>query len=245
MNKVFQDIYGVIWKEVFPGVPALGLEEMSRFFAADILLPQEFKSIESGEPVFCTTNYGYKRFISDADRIKKHGDTNNLQEKKLLTSLSETLTAVKEVAFYRGSKTVNSDVVEESDNVYSSSYVYRSSCIQSCQKVLFSFNMGPSEYMMASTNSKNSNFGIRVFDCDSVTNSFDVSFSGKCANCYFCHNCYDLRDCMFCFDISTKQYCIANIQLTKEEYEVAKHKIMEDYFAQLKSENSFKVLSDI
>jgi hypothetical protein len=101
------------------------------------------------------------------------------------------------------------------------------------------------EYLVASRGNKDSTFGIRMFDNGGVSNSFEVHWSGKCSNCYFCSNSYDLRDCMFCFSLVSKQYCIGNMQFEEAEYKQLRDKLLQEYFAQIDQPNGFKLLKDL
>ena len=237
MNQVFMEIYASVWKEVFPGVALMDIETFKKLYTRGMILPEKRACAISGEEIYVCPDYGYKTFISDAERMKRSEKDNFMEPKEAIDSLSQALEMVKKVAMFRGSMKINSDVVEASNNVYSSSYIYNCASIHGAQKMMFSFDMGPCEYMLASRNDKNCNFGIRVFDSDGVANSFDVSNSVKCANCYFCHNCFDLRDCMFCFHIESKRFCIANMQFEEAEYLKIKEVLIKQYFEQLSSTN--------
>ncbi len=245
MNQVFNDLYNVIWKNVLPEIEVLDIEKFRELFTKDLLLPAKYQCSINGEDVYGLPEYNYKRFIGDTERTKRMNEGNGLQPKRPLDKLYDVLAAVRDVAYFRGSKSLNSEVIEASDNIYSSSYIYNSAFIHGSTKLMFCRDMGPNEYMLASKNSKNCSFGIRVLDCDSVSSSFEVSFAAKCSNSFFCHNCFDLRDCMFCFDINSKQYCIANIQLEEAEYKTLKQNLLTEYFSQLGLPGGFKTLSDI
>jgi len=39
------------------------------------------------------------------------------------------------------------------------------------------------------------------------------------SDCYNCYNCFKCFNCSYCRNIEYKQYCICNVQLTKDEYE--------------------------
>lgn len=245
MNKVFSEIYKAVWDEIFPGFEQIEIEKFRKIFTSDFILPQKYQCAFSGEDVYCTSDYGYKRFVGDKERAKRMDLDNHMEPKSNVNSLAEALGKVSKIAYFRGSKIVNSDVVEASDNIYSSSYIYNSSSIHGAQKIMFSYDMAPCEYMIASRNCKDCSFGIRVMDSSEIYSSFDISFSGKCSHCYFCHNCYDLKDCMFCFHIESKQYCIANMQFTEEEYNRLRPIILKEYFDQIGSEDRFALLRDI
>lgn len=245
MNQVFIDIYNTVWKGIFTNVVPLEIERFKELFASDIVLPKKFQCEISGEDIYSDSDFPYKRYISEKEIWKRDEIDNFVKEKVTISGLNDVLPKIKDLAMFRGNNKMNSDVVENSDNIFSSSYVFESSSIMNCQKILFSHNLGPSEYLLASKNSKDCSFGIRLVDAAGVSNSFDVSYSGKSSNCYFCHDCFDLRDCMFCFHLNSKQFCIGNMQFEEQEYKQLKEKILADYFAQLNSENSFKTLRDL
>lgn len=245
MNQVFLDIYATVWKEVFPGIAQMDIETFKKLYTQGMVLPEKRSCSVSGEEIYSNPDYGYKKFVSDKERVKRMEKDNFMEPKETIQSLIDVVNKTKKIAMFRGSTTINSDVVETSDNIYSSSYVYNSASIHGAQKILFSYDLAPCEYMLASRNSKNCSFGIRVVDSESVSNSFDVSNSGKCSNCYFCHNCYDLRDCMFCFHIESKRFCIANMQFEEEEYNRLKEVLLKQYFEQLSLPNAIVIQKDL
>lgn len=244
MDQVYQDIYQTVWKELFPEGPYPSHEDFIRLFAARLALPQPHQT-KSGATVYSSTEYGYQKFISQSEIAQLFENSDFLFPKTALTDLQETLGKVGEIMSFKGDRFQNSDLIQASDDIHSSSYIYESTHVYSSQKILYSYNMTQSEYQLASRGSKSCSFGVAIVDSGSVSNSFDVSWSAKCANCYFCHNAFDLRDCMFCFHISSRQYCIANMQYTEEEYRKIKSRLLNDYLVQLKSEKPFILLEEM
>lgn len=239
MNKVFGEIYKTVWEDIFPGFERPDIEKFRELYTKDIILPKKYTSAHGGETVYCSPEYGYKRFISSAE-LEKHRQMDDFMvEPKPIHSLADVLQEMKDLALFRGSRMLNSDIVEESDDIYSSSYIYGSTHLYSCQKMMFCNNDKTSEYLLASKGSGDSAFGMRIIDSGGVSHSFDVTWSGKCANSYFCHSSVDLRDCMFCFHLTSKQYCIANMQFTKDEYMKLKDVILREYFEQLLKPGAF------
>lgn len=235
MNKIYQELYEVIWKQVFPEITVMDPEKFKDQFTRDILLPKEFKCELSGVPVWSSPEYGYRRFISQEERLKRNEKDNFMEVKEPIGSLNEAIEKVKGVALFRGNWDLNSNIVEESDDIYSSNLIYNSTHLYNCQKTLWSHNVVQSEYVAACKGSKNTTFSIRAIDSGNVANSFDVSFCSNTSNSYFCHDCFDIRDCMFCFHIASKRFCIANRQYEEVEYNEMKKKILVDYFEQLSS----------
>lgn len=244
MDKVFLDIYNVVWKEVFPGVDIMPVDKFSQLYTGDIRLPQKYESVSGQGSVYSLADYGYKRFVTEQELKDRTNTDNYLKPKIEVSGLTDLINKTLDIATFRGSRALNSDVIEESDNVYSSSYIYKSAEIQSCQKMVFCNGNKACEYLVASRGNGESTFGIRLFDNGGVSNSFEVHWSGKSSNCYFCSGCYDLRDCMFCFHLVSKQYCIGNMQFEEAEYKAMKEKLLNEYFEQLPS-GKFKGLADL
>jgi hypothetical protein len=246
MNNVFLDIYRVIWKEVFPNVPEMEVEQFRTLFTNDLALPVAHPcTIDAQQTVFSSKEYGYRKFISRTESVKRMEENNWKEDKKDIRSLADVLAHVQNVNSFLGSRQLNSDILEESDDIYSSGYIYGSTHIYNCQKMLFCYNNKESEFLMACKGNASCGFSIRVHDSNGVSNSFDIHWCGKTANSYFCHDCYDLRDCMFCFHLNSKQYCIANMQFEKEEYLHLKEMILTEYFKQLNEPNGFRTLADL
>jgi hypothetical protein len=240
MNTVFEEIYKTVWKEVFPNIEALEINKFKELFTFDVDLPKKHLCEKTNKEVFISDRYKYPR-LAHEDFLNE-GQTPEVKE---IGNLGELLKEVKPILLFRGNKTMNSEVVEESDHIYSSSYIYNSQHIYLGQKILFSENCSESEYLLASRGGSGCNFGIRVFDSSKTSNSFDIDWSGNTVNSYFIHDCYDLRDCMFCFHTRSKQFCIGNRQYTKEKYFELKEKILKEYFEQLNGKNPFVTLKDL
>ena len=105
--------------------------------------------------------------------------------------------------------------------------VYRSVDVHFSKNVLFSDGVRNCEFVAACQRSNASDFSIRVEDSTECSNSFTILWSGKVTNSFFIQDCYDLTDCMFCSHISSKQYCIANMQFEKEEYMERKKEVIQ------------------
>jgi hypothetical protein len=51
-----------------------------------------------------------------------------------------------------------------------------------------------------------------------LSRCFEVSQSVSCSDCYFCHNCENVRDSMFCFNAKNLKFAIGNREYPREEY---------------------------
>jgi hypothetical protein len=83
-------------------------------------------------------------------------------------------------------------------------------------------------------------YGVRVYNCRDCIDNLYITFCELCYQCINCHHCYNLKwsrnstncresaflydcrscsNCFGCVGLEYQQYCIWNVQYTKEEYE--------------------------
>lgn len=58
--------------------------------------------------------------------------------------------------------------------------------------------------------------------CNSCYNVRFARFSRDCRDCDFIEDCASCSNCFLCFNLQRKEYCILNVQYSKEEYEKIK-----------------------
>lgn len=61
-----------------------------------------------------------------------------------------------------------------------------------------------------------------LYECTDCINCYNVKYSQDCTNCsdsFFLKNCIGVRNSIGCINLRQKEYCIFNVQYTKEEYE--------------------------
>lgn len=201
------------------------LEEAMQKFAFDLRLPQLVYDSTTQEPTWASS-VNPSKFMTLSNTMKSKTDPEGgvdwMKEKEPIAGIEDILLAWSKANFTTTERMIDSLNVGESDNIYASENIYRSCDIHSSKNVLFSEGVTNMEYVVASSRSQTSSFCIRVEDSQLCSNSFNVIWSAKIANSFFIQDCYDLMDCMFCSHISGKQYCIANMQYTKEEYQILK-----------------------
>ncbi|MFA6907722.1 MAG: hypothetical protein WC263_02755 [Candidatus Micrarchaeia archaeon] len=73
-----------------------------------------------------------------------------------------------------------------------------------------------------------SQFCINVFDSTNLKGCFEVDGSYSSRDSYFCHNCENVNDAMFCFNTKSLSHAFCNQQVGKEEYARLK-RILLDY----------------
>lgn len=63
-----------------------------------------------------------------------------------------------------------------------------------------------------------SQFCINIFDSTGLKGCFEVDCSYSSRNSYFCHNCENVNDSMFCFNAKALSHAFCNQQVGREEY---------------------------
>lgn len=71
-------------------------------------------------------------------------------------------------------------------------------------------------------------FCINCFDSTKLKNSFEVDSTYSSSNAYFCHNCENVQNAIFCFNAKALNYAVLNQQVSKEEFERIR-KMLLDY----------------
>lgn len=199
------------------------LEQFAQKFAFDAQLPSQVYDATTNEPGWIRSTNPTKYMT--LENVRKRAEVDDFMlPKRELKDMNDIFAAWSETNYTPTDRMNDSINVAESDNVIGSENVYR--CVEAIRSknVIFCESPVESEYLAAVIRTQFSSFCIRTEDSQHCVNSFSVSWSNKITNSFFMNDCYDVSDSMFCSHLSGKQYCIANMQFTKEEYE----KIRED-----------------
>lgn len=201
------------------------LDQAMEKFAFDLNLPQQVYDGTTNEPTWATS-INPSRYITMDNAQKRTAIDDWIVPKQQINSIEDILTVWAGTNYTTAERQIESINVAQSDSVINSENIYRSALMRQCKNMLFSKGCNECEYLVGSSESKTSTFSIRVEDSQLVSNSFNVIWSAKVNNSFFIQDCYDVSDCMFCSHISGKQYCIANMQFEKEEYEKLKVEVI-------------------
>ena len=160
-------------------------------------------------------------------------------EKKPIGSVEELLGRWSEINYMQGERYEDSTEVAESDNVYHSTSVYRSTETLHSQNIVFSNTNFGCSYLVASSDNSKCILGVRMRKSVFCSSGFEISGSDKVSKSMYIRGCTDLYECMFCSQLRSKRYCIANMQFEKGEYLRIKDMLvkwtLENFDAKLKS----------
>jgi hypothetical protein len=220
-----------IVNQVFECDNPLSLEQFMQKFAFDIRLPQPVNDIYDNSTTW-TQSTNPVRFVNQKNisKLKIGGisaETDYLRPKRDIKSIEDIVSAWNEINIMTTERYLDSLNASKSDNIYSSENIYRSQDLRNSKNILFCNGIGESEFLAASQRASDSSFCIRLEDSNLCSNSFNVSWSRNATNCFFMHNTSDMTDSMFCNNISSKRFCIANMQYTEDEYRAIKNIVVQ------------------
>lgn len=197
----------------------LSLDQFMQKFAFDVRLPQQVNDSTDGSVTWASSTNPTRFITQENARNNETKDSEGLYAKEPINNLQELLDKWNRINLTTTERQIDSLNIAESDNIIKSENVYRSQDIRRSKNVLFSDGVEDSEFIAAGQRCGANSFCIRVEDSGECSNSFGVSWSTRITNCLFIQDAADMQDSMFCYNIKGKQYCVANMQYTKEEYE--------------------------
>jgi len=216
-NQKAKQISDYIFKDVFNIENPYSLDQLKSKFAFDIPFASKVRCALSGIDTWSFSAEGEKTASQKAiaDRFK---EDEWMRKKKLFKSIDDVLAAWQNINYITGEKYINSKDVAGSDGIYNSSSVYQSVSVFDSKNIIFSYKIFDCNYLLASRDNSSCTLGIRVKESIYCSSCFEVSWSNKVSRSMYLHDCFDLFECLFCSHLRSKKYCVANIQLAKDEY---------------------------
>lgn len=216
-ESIAKEILDKIIGQIFGFQNPLSLEHALTKFAFDISLPQQVYDSTTNKPTWAQSVTPGK-FITVENARKRSAIDDWMLPKQSLNSLEDVLNAWAKTNYMATERQLESINIAECDNVYNCENIYRSQDCSASKNILFCDSVHESEFVAASQRSRALSFCLRAEDSKESSNSFGLVWSGKVANCLFVQDCYDVTDCMFCSHITSKRFCIANMQFKEAEY---------------------------
>jgi hypothetical protein len=200
------------------------LEQFMQKYAFDVRLPIQVNDSTTSEATW-SQSANPTRYITMKNAHNRSSREDWIRAKRQFASMEEVLAAWSEVNMTTTEREIDSLHVAQSDNVYSSENVFRSQDVIRSKNILFCDGATDCEYVAASQRSNTSNYGLRLEDSQECTSSFSVIWSGKIVNCMFLEDCFDMFECLFCSHLTSRKFCIANMQFEEAEYRKVKDMI--------------------
>ena len=225
-DKLALEIINKIFSSVFDKNNSFSLEELLEKYAFDIKLPKQVNDSITNEITWADSiNSG--KFITNKNMEIKDNKDGWMLPKREINNLQELIDIWNSINLTTTERVYDSINVCKSDTIYRSENVYRCTDCSESKNIIYCDSCSNCNYTLASSRSSNCDFCIRTDDSKDCSNSYNVICSNKVKNSLFIQDCFDLYECMFCSHISTKKYCIANMQFEEEEYYEIKKTIIE------------------
>ena len=217
IDKTFKGVFGV--NNPFTN------EEILEKFGFDMELPVKVNDSTTNEESW-TVAVNQKKFMTPTNIEKIDSTKGWMRDKEEITSLEDILRIWNEVNYTTTERNYDVVNVVESDTIYNGENIYRSCNSGRGKNYVYCDGMWDSEYAVCCKRSATCEYCIRVDDSSKCNNSYNVICSGGITNSLFINDCSDLYECMFCSHISSKKYCIANMQFEKDVYFAIKEQII-------------------
>ena len=225
-DKLALEIINKIFNSIFDKNNSFSLEELLEKYAFDIKLPKQVNDSVTNEITWADSiNSG--KFITNKNMEIKDSKDGWMLPKREIKNLQELIDIWNSINLTTTERVYDSINVCKSDTIYRSENVYRCTDCSESKNIIYCDSCMNCNYTLASSRSSNCDFCIRTDDSKDCSNSYNVICSNKIKNSLFIQDCFDLYECMFCSHISTKKYCIANMQFEEEEYYEIKKTIIE------------------
>ncbi|HQT44867.1 MAG TPA: hypothetical protein PLO51_02735 [Candidatus Micrarchaeota archaeon] len=179
--------------------------------------------------------------VMTADEALKHG------EKNIAEAQAGGLSLANASGILSGISATTPEIIY-SENIGTSEscaygptqHCYRVACCWFSKYIAYSYWTRTSDSLFGCSLCTDCSFSAKCYSSTKLTKCFEVNDSNRCSDSYFCHNCEDMSECMFCFNAKGKRYAIGNVEVGREKYMEIKRKVLASIWAELESAKSLK-----
>jgi hypothetical protein len=183
-----------------------------------------------------------------AGRIASQGETSGTAALGIngIKDLDSIIEGLSEIFVYTGNKVFGKTMdVRESDNVADSACVYRSHNVYNSQYVAYSsYIRDNSECIFGSSYFYGCKNTIRVIEAGGLNRAFECYISGYGSDLFFCYNCFNTSNAMFCFNQKSRDHVIGNVGLPKDKYAELRKKLVDESREYLEKNKTFYSIFD-
>jgi hypothetical protein len=117
---------------------------------------------------------------------------------------------------------------------------YETSALIQSKKCAYCFWALNDESVFGTYMTHNSSFCINTYNSQRLTRAFECDSCESCSDLYFSHNCENVRDSMFCFNVKNLSHAIGNAELPLEQYKKAKGALVSQIADELEKKHDLK-----
>jgi hypothetical protein len=202
--------------------------------------PLKAKSALSGKPLLLTNLLFHLRIKDNSIRLDEFetAGRRSIGDRELgALSLSNAAELLKEIKMISPEAIIEPNIaVEDCAFCYTSSNCYKSLAVIQSKFCAYSFWPRESEYAFGCRYLFSSMFCVRCYHSQKLTRCFEVEGSTGCSDCYFCHNCENVQESMFCFNAKGLRHAIGNRELGREKYMEIKKRVLGGIYNHLEKE---------
>ena len=110
---------------------------------------------------------------------------------------------------------------------------YRNSLMFYTKNSAYNFWPRDSDHIFCCDSPFSSQFSINCYSCTNQVRCFEIDCCGYCSDAYFCHNCENVHDSLFCFNVKNRKNCIGNSELQPAEYNRIKQALVGQMYEEL------------
>jgi len=142
---------------------------------------------------------------------------------KMRFSLDSTVEALHPIAYFNLDKVAGKNSnCGDCTVLINSQDCYKGSAFTWDKKCAFSFWPSVCEAVFGSVLTFDSTFSMNCYYSKNLTRAFECDSCESCSGLYFSHNCENVRDSMFCFNVKNLAHAIGNAELPLEQYKKVK-----------------------
>lgn len=125
-------------------------------------------------------------------------------------------------------------------NNFSASNCYSGMGYAECKESAYCFWPRQSSYIFGSAMVFDSSYCINTYYSKKLARSFEIDGCTNCSDIYFAHNCENVHDSMFCFNVKNLKNAIGNAMLSTADYRKVKEAIIGQVADELVKKKDFK-----
>ncbi|MFH1785293.1 MAG: hypothetical protein ABH842_02605 [Candidatus Micrarchaeota archaeon] len=218
-----------------------GIDDYSDYLNRHIRITKKYSSAFSGDDLFIPDYANYSRLpkerLLSSGEAHTHSKTVQIKPNDLENlNLDNVHEKIGRMCFFNAEmfEGTNLNMIECAVSVDSAD-CYRSSVTEYSKHCGYSFWPRSSQYLFGCDSPFDSSFCINCYSCTSLIRCFEVDCSGYCSDLYFGHNCENVRDSMFCFNVKNLRNAIGNVPLQSDSYKKIKVMLQNQIHDELQS----------
>lgn len=204
------------WHQVFGVESLILIDDFERRLARNLKLPGRASCDVTGVQV--STTRPFRRLISEDARRRRAMNDGFMQEQQQIDSFDDIQRNIKAINLFAGEQVIQSELIYESSHIYSSDRIYKCSNVQSSRNSALSVYCSQVEHAFGCENLVSSKQVLCGYDSRGLNKCFQCFDCVDCSDSLFISDCSNLKDCLFCYHIDGKQFCVANMQYSENEY---------------------------